>query len=61
MGSKEMKKEFNLHLTYVLHSNKTNNSSLMDNTTFSSKDSEDMSFSEMDFSVIRGVMYNYNK
>ena len=44
----------------LVHAHRHNNSSLL-NLSTSSKDSEDQSFSEMDFSIIRDVMYKYSQ
>jgi hypothetical protein len=55
-----MQTDFNRELLTLIHCHRHNNSSLLENT-FSSNNSEDQSFSELDFSVVRDVMYKYSK
>ena len=55
-----MKKDFNSNLTSIVHSHRHNNSSLL-NISMSSNNSEDQSFSEMDFSIVRDSMYKYSQ
>jgi len=54
-----MASDFNRELVTLVHCHRHNNNSLLENTTFSS--SEDQSFSELDFSLVRDVMYKYSK
>jgi len=56
----QMRNDFNQNLTVVVHSHRHNNSSLLE-VSMNSKDSEDQSFSELDFSTVREVMYKYSK
>jgi len=61
MPNPQMQIDFNRELLTLVHCHRHNNSSLLENSTLSSKDSEDQSFSELDFSIVRDVMYKYSK
>ena len=55
-----MKKDFSSYLTMIVHAHRHNNASLL-NMSVSSTNSEDQSFSDLDFSVIRDTMYKYSQ
>ena len=56
-----MQSDFNRELMILVHSHRHNNSSILENSTISSNTSEDQSFTELDFSNVRDVMYKYSK
>eukprot|EP00347_Sterkiella_histriomuscorum_P022754 403337281 len=56
----QQQKDFNTNLAMIVHPHRHNNSSLL-NLSVSSNNSEDQSFSEMEFSVVRDTMYKYSQ
>lgn len=61
LPTNQLKKDFIANLTIIVHSHRHNNSSLLEISVSSINDSDDQSFSEFDFSIVRDVMYNYSK
>ena len=60
LPTQSLKADFSANVSIVVHSHRYNNSSLLE-LSMSSNDSRDQSFSEMDFSLVRDVMYKYSK
>jgi len=60
LPTQSVKADFSANVSIVVHSHRYNNSSLLE-LSMSSNSSKDQSFSEMDFSLVRDVMYKYSK